>query len=108
MFQGVEAVGFPKITSGIIKPIDLVHFHYEKSNNELETLMKKDRSEETTIKFETEKFLRQHVENRLRMNIPYLKKWPEALGEHLLFRLFLNLKKSIPIEKYLSRFHERC
>ena len=80
---GVEAVGLPKVSSGIVQPIDLIHFHYEKSNNDLELLMRKDmkNEEETTPKkLEVEKFLRKHVENRLRMNIPYLHQWPNALG----------------------------
>ena len=83
--KGVEAVGLPKVSSGIVQPIDLIHFHYEKSNNDLELLMRKDmkneKEEETTLKkLEVEKFLRKHVENRLRMNIPYLHQWPNALG----------------------------
>ena len=33
--KGVEEMKLPKISSGIITngPIDLVHYHYEKSNN---------------------------------------------------------------------------
>ena len=88
--KGVEAVGLPKVSSGIVQPIDLIHFHYEKSNNDLELLMRKDmkneEEEETTPKkLEVEKFLRKHVENRLRMNIPYLHQWPNALGNIMIF-----------------------
>ena len=79
--KGVEAVGFPKVTSGMIEPIELIHFHYESSNDALEDLMKKEvEALKDDEKLSTTKFLRKHVENRLRMNAPYLSQWPHALA----------------------------
>lgn len=82
--KGVEEMKLPKISSGIITngPIDLVHYHYEKSNNLLDSQMKLEvadcLSKETKIRPSV--FLRKHVENRLRMNTPYLGHWANALA----------------------------
>ena len=82
--KGVEAAGLPKVSTGIISngPIDLVHHHYEKSNSHLELLMKAEvnelKSKEETVK--ASPFLRKHCETRLKMNVPYMKHWPQALG----------------------------
>ena len=79
--KGVEAVGFPKVTSGMIEPIELIHFHYESSNDALEALMKQEvEALKDDEKLSTSKFLRKHVETRLRMNAPYLGQWPHALA----------------------------
>ena len=56
----------------------------------------KEEEEETTLKkLEVEKFLRKHVENRLRMNIPYLHQWPNALGNIGLNHVHLTVRHGI-------------
>ena len=58
--------------------------------------MKNEKEEETTLKkLEVEKFLRKHVENRLRMNIPYLHQWPNALGNIGLNHVHLTVRHGI-------------
>ena len=74
--KGVELAGLPKVSSGIIKgPIDLVHHHYDQANNLLETQMKAEQEKASITQF-----LRKHSEARLKMNVPYIKHWPQALG----------------------------
>ena len=82
--KGVDAAGLPKVSNGIITngPIDLVHYLYEKSNSDLEVQMKAEVKELETKdeKAKAAPFLRKYCETRLRMNVPYMNHWPQALG----------------------------
>ena len=74
---GAEAAGYPSVTASIAPngPVDLVHHHYEQSNQRLEAAMA---SEVNRLK--SSEFLRKYSETRLRMNIPYLGYWADGLG----------------------------
>lgn len=81
---GTESLGYPSVTAGIIeKPdIELVHHHYVNSNLKLEESMVKQREDlnKEGLSLKIPSFIRNNVEDRLRMNIPYIKKWPEAIA----------------------------
>lgn len=78
---GTETLGYPTVTSGIVKnaDIDLVHFHVGSSNKALETAMKAEREDSKGTPLKIGPFVRRNVEKRLRMNGPYINRWSEAL-----------------------------
>lgn len=82
--NGAESVGYPAVSAGIFSnaPIDLIHHHYARSNILIAQQMKEavDELKHAIQPIKTGPFLRKHVESRLRMNVPYLKHWPEALS----------------------------
>ncbi|XP_034176179.1 ubiquinone biosynthesis protein COQ9, mitochondrial isoform X3 [Osmia lignaria lignaria] len=83
---GAESIGYPGVVHGLFpnKGVDLVQYFYLTCNTELnEILMKRaEATEENCTKGEKplESQVRDAVEIRLRMVIPYKKTWPQALA----------------------------
>lgn len=96
--EGAKQLGYPTTLGSIVPDagIGLVHHHYKVSNAKLEQLMAKQvetfRAQNQPVKKGL--FLRQNVEARLRMNIPYMPRWPEAIA---LMSMPLNVPQSLSL-----------
>ena len=81
---GTESLGHPTITAGVISDpgIALIHHHYQMSNDLLIRLMKQEVEEVQASGQELKitPFLKRSIEKRLKMNIPYMSRWAEALA----------------------------
>ncbi|XP_012238232.1 ubiquinone biosynthesis protein COQ9, mitochondrial isoform X2 [Bombus impatiens] len=84
--KGAESVGYPGIIHGLFpnRGADLVHYFYLTCNKELNKILEekaltveKKPTKETKI---LELQVRNAVETRLKMVIPYKKTWPQALA----------------------------
>jgi len=77
---GTETLGYPSVTSGIIRDADiqLVRHHVSTANTALATSMRAEAGE-LGDKLRVAPFIRRNVEKRLRMNAPYLSRWSEAV-----------------------------
>lgn len=81
---GAKQLGYPPTSSSVVPHADigLVLHQYRTANHRLEQEMQKQveasRAQSQPIKVGP--FLKQNIVNRLRMNIPYMNKWPEALA----------------------------
>ncbi|TRY71487.1 hypothetical protein TCAL_00240 [Tigriopus californicus] len=97
--EGVQDLGYPPVSSGIIDnhPLELILFHMRLSNEQLEQKMAADVAaiEAQGERLRIRKFLRSHVENRLRMNIPFMGHWTEALA---ISSLPQNLCETVPLD----------
>ncbi|XP_076248614.1 ubiquinone biosynthesis protein COQ9, mitochondrial [Calliopsis andreniformis] len=83
---GAESIGYPGVIHGLFpnRGADLVQHFYLTCNCELNKILKEQacKSKESTDneKVTMESHVRYAVETRLRMVIPYKRKWPEALA----------------------------
>ena len=81
---GTESLGYPTVTAGVISDpdISLIHYHYRVSNEALVKLMKKEMEDQKASGQEVKvtQFLKKSIEQRLRMNVPYMSRWAEALA----------------------------
>lgn len=83
---GAESIGYPGVIHGMFpnRGADLVHYFYLTCNTKLNDVLKEQsRSNQETDTKETrthESHVREAVEIRLRMVIPYKKTWPQALA----------------------------
>lgn len=82
---GAESIGYPGIIHGMFpnRGADLVHHFYLTCNTELNKILKeqaKAAQEDSKENRAFEKQIRDIVEIRLRMVIPYKKTWPQALA----------------------------
>lgn len=82
---GAESIGYPGIIHGMFpnRGADLVHHFYLTCNTELNKILKEQADVAQTNSKEKkafEKQIRDVVEIRLRMVIPYKKTWPQALA----------------------------
>ncbi|XP_003702061.1 ubiquinone biosynthesis protein COQ9, mitochondrial [Megachile rotundata] len=83
---GAESIGYPGVIHGLFpnKGADLVQYFYLTCNTELNKILMKqtDATEENNTKEKKtlESQVRDAVEIRLRMVIPYKKTWPQALA----------------------------
>lgn len=97
--EGVQDLGYPPVSSGIIDnhPLELILFHMRLSNEQLEQKMAADVAaiEAQGERLRIRKFLRSHVENRLRMNIPFMAHWTEALA---IKSMPQNLCETVPLD----------
>jgi len=91
---GTESLGFPPVTSGIIKQadIELIDHHQKSSNAALAVSMKAEASDPN---LKVGPFIRRNVEKRLRMNAPYLSRWSDAL-------VVMSYPPNAPASLYLS------
>lgn len=82
---GAEKAGFPSTTHGMFNRggADLVHYFTKTSNEALAERLASDAelaSKEPERKKGTGRIVRDAVELRLRMLIPYINKWPQAMA----------------------------
>ncbi|XP_076763751.1 ubiquinone biosynthesis protein COQ9, mitochondrial [Xylocopa sonorina] len=83
---GAESIGYPGVIHGLFpnRGADLVQYFYLTCNEELNKILKEQDSavqEESVKEKKTlESQVRDAVETRLRMVIPYKKTWPQALA----------------------------
>lgn len=79
--KGAESVNFPSVANGLFPRggIELVQFYYRQSNEKLVEHLKENISGTEKV-IDPVKFAKMAIEIRLRMLIPYLKHWPQALG----------------------------
>ncbi|KZC04979.1 Ubiquinone biosynthesis protein COQ9, mitochondrial, partial [Dufourea novaeangliae] len=83
---GAESIGYPGVIHGLFpnRGADLVQYFYLTCNSELNKILKEQAlaaqdgptKEKKTLEFQ----VRDAVETRLRMVIPYKKTWPQALA----------------------------
>ena len=83
--RGAEDAGFPSVTAGIVgndAPIALVRFHTRTADDRLEDMMRAQAAalRERNERLRVRRFIREQVETRLRMNMPYMAHWAEALA----------------------------
>lgn len=81
---GADSEGFPGVAHGMFPRggVELVFYFYRECNknlvDHLETGVKK--LQEQKEKIRTQPFISQAIETRLRMIIPYMDKWPQAMA----------------------------
>uniref|UniRef100_A0A1B6LGU3 Ubiquinone biosynthesis protein n=1 Tax=Graphocephala atropunctata TaxID=36148 RepID=A0A1B6LGU3_9HEMI len=80
---GAGTLGYPGVIHGMFPQggADLVHHFYASCNQELATQLREAAGspDKTSVK-EPQVFVRDAVETRLRMIVPYLAQWPQALA----------------------------
>lgn len=82
---GAESIGYPGIIRGMFPQggSELVHYFYSSCNKMLSEKLKEESEvskSNPSLKKETAVFVRDAVEYRLRLVVPYLDKWPQAIG----------------------------
>ncbi|XP_046396980.1 ubiquinone biosynthesis protein COQ9, mitochondrial [Ischnura elegans] len=82
---GAESIGYPGVAHGLFPGggVELVNFFYTSCNHDLAERLKQEVEEARTdplMKRKPPKFARDAVETRLRMIIPYIKHWPQAIA----------------------------
>ncbi|RUS80095.1 hypothetical protein EGW08_012141 [Elysia chlorotica] len=81
---GAKDEGLPPTAHGMFPRggAELVHYFYAKCNRELAEIMAADvkAAEVKEEKLGTQAFIKKAVETRLRMIIPYLETWPQAIA----------------------------
>lgn len=79
--SGAEKEGLPGVAHGMFPRggAELVFFFYRECNQQLVKQMKKQ-TENVEEKPKTGEFIKNSVESRLRMIIPYMEKWPQAMA----------------------------
>ncbi|PSN31729.1 Ubiquinone biosynthesis protein COQ9, partial [Blattella germanica] len=83
--KGAQTVGFPGTAHGLFPRggAELVQYFYVTCNQELVAMMKKECEISATDPSKQKQpvaFIQNAVEQRLRMIVPYINKWPQALG----------------------------
>ncbi|XP_058456689.1 ubiquinone biosynthesis protein COQ9, mitochondrial-like [Malaya genurostris] len=79
--KGALSIDYPTVTNGLFPRggVELVQFFYGQCNERFVEYLKQEAGEIDRIQNPTE-FARRAIELRLRMLIPYIKQWPQALG----------------------------
>ncbi|CAG5121818.1 unnamed protein product, partial [Candidula unifasciata] len=82
---GARDEGLPSVAHGMFSRggAELIHFFYTKSNSELVDVLKQEveaAKAQGLAKPVTKPFIRKAVETRLRMIVPYLDTWPQAMA----------------------------
>lgn len=77
---GAKSVGLSSAAHGMFPGggVELVHFFNSSSNRELERLLKEESIQEERKDLRT--YLEDALESRLRMTLPYISRWPEAMA----------------------------
>ncbi|KAL5021950.1 hypothetical protein ScPMuIL_001105 [Solemya velum] len=78
---GAESEGLPAIAHGMFSQggVELVFYFYESCNDQLSRELDLE-VQNLQEKIKIKPFIRKAVETRLRMNSPYIEKWPQAMG----------------------------
>ncbi|XP_071451267.1 ubiquinone biosynthesis protein COQ9, mitochondrial isoform X2 [Hetaerina americana] len=91
---GAESIGYPGVAHGLFPAggVELVNFFYTSCNHDLAERLKQEVEEarEDLSKKKPSKFSRDAVEIRLRMIIPYIKHWPQAIA-------IMTLPQNVPV-----------
>ncbi|EDS38268.1 ubiquinone biosynthesis protein COQ9, mitochondrial [Culex quinquefasciatus] len=76
--KGAESVNYPTVTSGLFPRggIEIVQFFHKRCNEQLVDYMK----QEVGAPADPAAFAQKAIEVRLRMLIPYMKQWPQAMA----------------------------
>ncbi|XP_067130957.1 ubiquinone biosynthesis protein COQ9, mitochondrial [Centruroides vittatus] len=79
---GAEKIGYPGIAHGMFPNggAELVHHFYYTSNRALESKLKTSDFRDKIGQNQEQLFLRYAIETKLRMIIPYINKWPQAMA----------------------------
>lgn len=81
---GAETIGYPGVIHGLFPNggADLVHYFYSMCNRELNEVLEREALEtvSSTVPKKSEEQVRDALEKRLRMIIPYKKTWPQAMA----------------------------
>uniref|UniRef100_A0A0A9XBS2 Ubiquinone biosynthesis protein n=1 Tax=Lygus hesperus TaxID=30085 RepID=A0A0A9XBS2_LYGHE len=79
---GAESIGYPGVIHGMFPRggVELVEYFYKVSNKALVQKMAEEVQKCPDEKRSTKAFMTKAIEDRLRMVIPYIDRWPEALG----------------------------
>lgn len=79
--KGAESINYPTVTSGLFprSGVELVQHFYKQCNTKLVDYLKQEVSNTEKLQKPAD-FARKAIEVRLRMLVPYLKHWPQALG----------------------------
>lgn len=78
---GAQSLGLSSSSHTLIEDggVDLVHYFNILCNEKLESYLKEQYSENKT-KIDIQNYIEDALENRLRMIIPFVSKWPEAMA----------------------------
>lgn len=78
--KGAESVNYPTVTSGLFPRggIEIVQFFHKQCNEQLVDYMKQEVG--NTPPTDPAAFAQKAIEVRLRMLIPYMKQWPQAMA----------------------------
>lgn len=78
--KGAESVNYPTVTSGLFPRggIEIVQFFHKQCNEQLVDYMKQEVG--ATAPADPAAFAQKAIEVRLRMLIPYMKQWPQAMA----------------------------
>lgn len=78
--KGAESVNYPTVTSGLFPRggIEIVQFFHKRCNEQLVDYMKQEVG--ATAPADPAAFAQKAIEVRLRMLIPYMKQWPQAMA----------------------------
>lgn len=78
--KGAESVNYPTVTSGLFPRggIEIVQFFHKRCNEQLVDHMKQEVG--ATAPADPAAFAQKAIEVRLRMLIPYMKQWPQAMA----------------------------
>lgn len=79
--KGAESINYPSMANGLFPKggIELLHFFHKHCNEKLEDYLKEEIAGVEKVQ-DSATFARKAIEVRLRMLIPYLQHWPQALG----------------------------
>lgn len=86
LFEGAESVGYPGVIHGMFPNggADLVQHFYSTCNRKLNGQLKSEslaiKEDSQKLKISPEIYVRNALETRLRMLVPYKKTWPQAMG----------------------------
>lgn len=78
--KGAESVNYPTVTSGLFPRggIEIVQYFHKQCNEQLVDYMKQEVG--ATAPADPAAFAQQAIEVRLRMLVPYMKQWPQAMA----------------------------
>nr|XP_029732837.1 ubiquinone biosynthesis protein COQ9, mitochondrial-like isoform X3 [Aedes albopictus] len=81
LVKGAESVNYPSVVNGLFPKggIELLNYFHTHCNKKLADQLKRITSGNNDAQ-DSAKFARKAIEIRLRMLIPYLQHWPQALG----------------------------
>lgn len=81
LVKGAESIGYPSVTHGVFSRggIELINYFYLKCNQNLMSMIEMQ-MKSSEVEKDPKDFVRWALQQRLSMNIPYIRSWPQALG----------------------------
>ncbi|XP_066256464.1 ubiquinone biosynthesis protein COQ9, mitochondrial-like isoform X2 [Euwallacea similis] len=82
LVRGAERVGYPGIAYGMFThgAGDLVHYFNTSSNSKLKEILQQLQNEFSQKPVAPEKFVELAIQERLKLLVPYIHKWPQAIA----------------------------